>query len=182
MKIVDLAPRPDLCEGVARLLVEGFRQRTDAYARIETARKEVAQSLAPDRISRVALDGESPIGWIGGLVLGAYDGRVWELHPLVVDPAWRGQGVGRALVEDLERLVAERGALTLYLGTDDERSETTLADANLYDDLPEKLRTIRNLKGHPYEFYAKLGFRIVGVLPDADGRGKPDIYMAKRIG
>jgi hypothetical protein len=23
---------------------------------------------------------------------------------------------------------------------------------------------------------------IIGVLPDANGRGKPDIYMAKRVG
>jgi len=26
-----------------------------------------------------------------------------------------------------------------------------------------------------------MGFEIIGVLPDADGFGKPDIFMAKRI-
>jgi aminoglycoside 6'-N-acetyltransferase I len=38
-----------------------------------------------------------------------------------------------------------------------------------------------NLRGHPYAFYQKIGFVIVGVMPDANGLGKPDIYMAKRI-
>ncbi len=41
---------------------------------------------------------------------------------------------------------------------------------------------IQNLRGHPYGFYEKQGFVIVGVMPDANGPGKPDILMAKRIG
>ncbi len=40
---------------------------------------------------------------------------------------------------------------------------------------------IRNLHGHPYEFYLKNGFSIVGAVPDANGYGKPDIIMAKRV-
>jgi aminoglycoside 6'-N-acetyltransferase I len=34
---------------------------------------------------------------------------------------------------------------------------------------------------HPYEFYQKLGYVIVGVIPDANGPGKPDILMAKSL-
>lgn len=34
----------------------------------------------------------------------------------------------------------------------------------------------------PYEFYQKLGYAIIGVVPDANGLGKPDILMAKRVG
>ena len=44
----------------------------------------------------------------------------------------------------------------------------------------EHLARIENLRGHPYEFYQRLGFSIVGAMPDANGFGKPDIYMAKR--
>ncbi|MQC25305.1 MAG: N-acetyltransferase, partial [Chloroflexi bacterium] len=35
--------------------------------------------------------------------------------------------------------------------------------------------------GHPFEFYQRCGFVLVGMLPDANGPGRPDIYMAKRV-
>jgi aminoglycoside 6'-N-acetyltransferase I len=58
---------------------------------------------------------------------------------------------------------------------------TTLAGVNLYPNVFEHIATIKNLHGHPYEFYQKCGFVIVGVVPDANGPGKPDIYMAKPV-
>lgn len=47
-----------------------------------------------------ALDDGQLLGWIGGLP--QYDGRVWELHPLVVRPERRLQGIGRALAASFE--------------------------------------------------------------------------------
>ena len=44
-----------------------------------------------------------------------------------------------------------------------------------------KIGGIQNYSGHPYEFYQKCGYQIVGVLPDVNGPGKPDIFMAKRL-
>ncbi|EPU1074472.1 aminoglycoside N-acetyltransferase AAC(6')-Ia, partial [Klebsiella pneumoniae] len=41
--------------------------------------------------------------------------------------------------------------------------------------------TIKNIKNHPYEFYQKCGYSIVGVIPDANGKRKPDIWMWKKI-
>ncbi len=182
MKIIDLQSNDEIAiRQVAILLVEGFKEHwPDAWPDLESALQEVHESFEPDRISRIAIDeSETVLGWIGGIR--QYDGNVWELHPLVVKPGYQRQGIGRALVTDLEERVRERGGLTLWLGTDDEDGMTTLAGVNLYPNVWDHLAQIKNLRGHPYEFYQKLGFVIVGVMPDANGPGKPDIYMAKRV-
>ncbi len=41
---------------------------------------------------------------------------------------------------------------------------------------------IEDLGGHPFAFYRRLGYAVVGVLPDANGYGKPDSLIAKRVG
>ena len=61
------------------------------------------------------------------------------------------------------------------------KAGTTLANTNLFDDLYSKIKNIRNLERHPYEFYQKIGYQIVGVIPDANGLGKPDIWLAKSL-
>lgn len=58
---------------------------------------------------------------------------------------------------------------------------TTLAGVDLYPNVLEHLAQIRNLRRHPYEFYQKLGFVLADVMPNANGRGKPDIFLAKRV-
>ncbi len=67
------------------------------------------------------------------------------------------------------------------LGTDDEKGLTNLYGVDLYPDVLANLANILNQKGHPFEFYEKMGFVVVGVMPDANDFGKPDIFMAKRI-
>jgi len=172
---------PDLLEQAAVLLRDAFRNRTRDWQDLDSARQEVLASLSPDRVSRVALNAWGRVlGWIGGIPM--YGGVVWELHPLVVAELHRRQGIGRALVQDLERLLETRGALTLWLGSDDENDETSVSDVDLYADIPGAIRGLKKLRGdHPYEFYLRLGFRVTGVMPDANGRGKPDIFFAKRI-
>jgi aminoglycoside 6'-N-acetyltransferase I len=58
---------------------------------------------------------------------------------------------------------------------------TSLAHTDLYTDTFQKLRSIENRKRHPIGFYQKMGFKVMGVCPDANGPGKPDIFMAKRL-
>ena len=172
----------DLVREAAAMLVREFAEHwPKAWPSIGPAIDDVREVLGPGRICRAALSDESGhlTGWIAGTP--TYDGHVWELHPLVVSGEWRGRGIGAALVEDLARLARERGGLTLWVGSDDEDDMTSLAGVDLYDGLFDRLRGIRNLKGHPYEFYQKLGFSIVGAIPDANGYGKPDILLAKRL-
>lgn len=167
---------------IAELLVMGFEEGwPEAWPTIEAAMAEVKDSLGEGRISRVAV-GESAevLGWIAGIR--EYRGMSWELHPLVVHPDHQRQDIGTRLVRDFEAQVRLRGGVTIYLGTDDESGMTSLGGVELYPNVLEKIPTIKNLRDHPYEFYEKQGFEIVGLIPDANGFGKPDILMAKRLG
>lgn len=182
VQIVDLLASDDpKIQQVARLLVEGFKQHSpDAWSDINAALLEVQASFGGDRISRIAVgDNGEVLGWIGGIR--QYDGNVWELHPLVVKAEFSRQGIGRSLVADLAAAAKNRGGIVLWVGTDDEDNQTTLSGIDLYPNVWEHIAQIRNLRGHPYEFYQKMGFAIVGVMPDANGIGKPDIFMAKRL-
>lgn len=147
---------------------------------MEAAQREVAEALQPGKINRIAVNKDGFVmGWIGGIP--QYQGKTWELHPLVVHPRHRGKGVGAALVADFELHVKRRGGITIYLGSDDEDDMTTLSKRDLYPNIFGHIADIKNLRRHPYEFYQKCGFVIVGVIPDANGVGKPDIIMAKRV-
>ena len=182
VKIITLSPDDERAiKQVAALLIEGFKAHApNAWPNMAAALEEVQESFGKDRISRIALDQSGEIvGWIGGL--SHYDGNVWEIHPLVVKPSRQGGGIGRRLVRDFEYLVRKRGGLTIWVATDDEDNMTTLAGVDLYPNILDHLAQIRNLRRHPYEFYQKLGFVIAGVMPDANGRGKPDIFLAKRV-
>ncbi len=166
----------------AALLVEAFKKHwPNAWPDVEQALQEVYESFQAERISRVAVDEDGVVlGWIGGI--SEYDGHTWELHPLAVRPDCQGQGIGRALVNDLQEQIRERGGCTIMLGSDDEDDMTSLAGVDLYPNVLEHAAKIKNLRGHPFEFYQKVGFVVVGVIPDANGPGKPDIMMAKRVG
>ncbi len=180
MHLCDLRPDDEFAiQQAARLLVEGFAEHwPNGWPTLEAALEEVHETLAEGNLNRIAVEGDVVLGWVGAQPQYEY---AWELHPLVVRADQRGKGIGRALVEDLEAQVAARGVLTLYLGTDDEDDMTSLSGVDLYTDLWGHIARIQNLKGHPYSFYQKLGYTIVGVVPDANGPGKPDIMMAKRL-
>ena len=170
-----------LIRQAAQLLVDAFREHwPDAWPTYEEGLEEVHEMLERERICRVAVDEQGNLlGMIGGIP--GYDGNVWELHPLAVQPSLQGQGIGRALVEDLEQQVRLKGGLTITLGSDDEDNMTSLSNVDLYQNLWDKIRELRNYKNHPFTFYLKLGYVITGVVPDANGVGKPDILMAKKV-
>jgi aminoglycoside 6'-N-acetyltransferase I len=182
MQIIDLTESDaGRIERIAALLIDGFSDTgSKSWRGRDEALLSVRESLQEGRMSRVALDKSGKtVGWIAGRAM--YQGRVWELHPLVVRRDCRGQGAGRALVKDFEEQVRFRGGSTIYLGTDDENNRTTLGGVDLYPDPLGAVACIQNLGHHPFGFYRKVGFVIVGVLPDANGFGKPDIFMAKRV-
>jgi len=82
----------------------------------------------------------------------------------------------------LEARAAQEGFLAIHLGTDDEVGGASLYGADLFPDTLAKLAAITpTALGHPFYFYRKLGFEPVGLIPDANGFGKPDLLMSKRL-
>ena len=179
MNIADLATQSELIrEQAAALLVEGFDEPR-GWPSLDLAREEVS-SVLRDGFARATVDGDTLLGWVGGLP--EYAGRVWELHPMVVRRDYRRRSVGRALVDAFEAEACRRGALTATLGTDDDSGMTSLADIDLYEDIARHIAELHDLgRSHPFLFYRKLGYVVTGVMPDANGRGRPDIYMSKRL-
>ena len=164
-------------EQAADILHRALAHMKSAYSP-EEAVEEVAKFDDEDRNAFAALDDGKVIGWIG--VTFVYD-YSWELHPLVVDPQNQKSGIGSALIAHLEDYARQDGVLNLYLATDDDYGGTNLSGIDLFPDPLAKLAAIEPVKGHPFTFYRKLGFSIVGILPDGNGFGQPDIMMAKRI-
>jgi len=147
---------------------------------LQDALAEINGLLVPENTLLAAVENDIVIGWGG--ILPEYNGKVFEIHPLVVRSDRRRQGIGRAIVTALEDEARKQGGLTIYAGADDERGdgETSLANVDLYDDLPEKIKSF-SPGTHQSGFYLKLGYKIIGVMPDANGVGKPDIYLGKRL-
>lgn len=150
-------------------------------ASVAAARAEVLDSLGPERLSRVAVGEDGRVlGWYGGIR--EYDGRVWELHPMAVRPDHQRRGIGRMLMADFEAQVRERGGSTAVLVTDDVDGATTAHGLDLYPEIWRHIRDLQVLADHPVGFYQRCGYVVYGLLPDASGRGKPGILMAKRLG
>lgn len=145
----------------------------------KTAAQEVDACLADERVALMAMMDNQLVGFVGAMP--QYGTTGWELHPLVVAPDYQGNHIGALLLNALEQALIERGAVTVYLGSDDEEGKTSLANVDLYEDTFAKIRDVQNIAHHPYEFYQKQGYQIVGVIPDANGIGKPDIWLAKRL-
>lgn len=145
----------------------------------QAAREELEELLASGGCLLAALEDGVTVG-LGGLLPPDYDGRVWELHPLAVEVSRQGRGIGRALVTALEDTARARGGLLMRLGADDERGETSLSHTDLFDNLPCRLASFDPGR-HASAFYMKLGYQVIGVVPDANGPGKPDILLGKRL-
>lgn len=158
----------------AELLAESFPQ---SYS--DCAEEEMYRILEDERIAIMAVEDDLLLGFVGAIP--QYSTTGWELHPIVVRKSHQFKGVGSLLIKELEREVKNRGGITIYLGTDDEFDKTSLSKTDLFEDTFVKIESITNYNKHPYEFYIKMGYRIVGVIPDANGFGKPDIWMAKRV-
>ena len=177
MSLVDLSPdHPELLEQAAALL---HARMPEGWPDLEAARAAVWEALDPARLARAVVRGGVVLAWAGANE--RYTDHVWEIHPLVVRADSERQGHGRRLVRDLEEQVRALGIHTMFVGSDDELGLTSLAGVDLYPDVIGHLARLQNLADHPLGFYQRLGYAVIGVMPDASGFGRHDIYLARRL-
>ena len=151
----------------------------DGWPSLTDAMEEINDLLdgGPDALLLAAVDQGEVVGWAG--LLPGY-GKMFEFHPLVVRGDRQRKGIGTLLLHEVMRAAKEKDGLTLLAGSGDEDGETSLANLDLYEDLPGHIAQFEP-GTHQTAFYMKHGFKVVGVVPDAYGFGKPDIQMAIRL-
>lgn len=182
VRIIDLNPTDQrLIDALAELSVAASQVHLPAWlTNLEDAHEEIGDALNPDKVVRVLMDGDEPAGWVAA---GPMWGRVWELHPLLVDPRRHRRGLGTRLVRDIERFATAAGALTMYLGTSDMTRATSLSGIDLYDDPISAMASFQVLDthGHPASFWLRAGYSLVGVTPDAEAEGQPSLQFARSL-
>ena len=95
---------------------------------------------------------------------------------------YKGKGYGKILLTELENIAYEKGIIGIMAGSDDQNFKTSLSDKDITENnIFEEIKNIKNYDNHPYEFYKKCGYSIVGIIPNANGVNKPDIWLWKDI-
>ena len=119
------------------------------------------------------------IGWAG--IRPMYE-KTWELHPMLIKKEYQGKSYGRMLLKEIERMAYLNGIIGLVAGSDDETNSTSLSEKEINGkNIFEEIKNIKNYKNHPFEFYKKCGYNIIGIIPNANGQNKPDIWLWKDI-
>jgi len=179
-KICKINESENIKEQAAQILLETFPQ-VNMWPDLnkEEAAQTVNECTVDENIAIGIKIEDRLIGWIG--LRPMYE-KTWELHPLAVIPEFQNKGCGRILINELEKIAQEKGIIGIAAGSDDETDKTSLSEKEITgDNIFEEIKNIKNYKNHPFEFYIKCGFSIVGVIPNANGPNKPDIWLWKDI-
>ena len=151
----------------------------DAWTDMESALVEVNECIVEPNICIGIKVGDDLAGWVG---LRPMYPITWELHPMVVKKEFQGKGLGKLLLNELENIARGNNIIGIFAGSDDETNSTSLSNKKITgENIFEEISNIKNYKNHPYEFYKKCGYNIVGIIPNANGNNKPDIWLWKDI-
>lgn len=164
----------------AEILLETFKKanmwptldKEEAFATVE-------ESVSEEKICIGIKVDNQLIGWTG--LIPMYE-KTWELHPIAVKNEFQGKGYGKILLNELEKTARQKGIIGIFAGSDDETGKTSLSEKEITGkNIFDEIRNIKNYKNHPYEFYIKCGYSIIGMIPNANGANKPDIWLWKDI-
>jgi len=149
----------------------------DGWPTVDSARKEIRGLLQDACCFLVAQQESRVVGLVAAL--SQYRGHVWELHPLAVAPDSRMLGTGAALVDELENEARRKGVQVILLGADDIDESTAIGGKQVFPGVLDWAKSIDSTPAHAVGFYMRLGYEVCGVVPCANGPGKPDILMVK---
>ena len=140
---------------------------------------EVRECIEKPNICLGIKTGNELIGWGG--IRPMYE-KTWELHPMVIKKEYQRKSYGRLLLTEIENVANLNGIIGLEAGSDDETNSTSLSEKEINgENIFEEIKNIKNYKNHPFEFYEKCGYTIIGIIPNANGQNKPDIWLWKDI-
>ncbi|MGA2473200.1 MAG: GNAT family N-acetyltransferase [Acidimicrobiales bacterium] len=155
---VTVRPEPYGDEGPRWVVAQAEAELVTRYGRLDAGERGLTAAMFEPPtgaflVARAGGDGP-PVGGVG---LRALDPKTGEVRRLWVDPAWRGRGIGRALMGTLEDAARALGLPDLLLATGDRQPEAVA-------------------------LYGATGWERLHV--DADGRSLPagHIRLAKFVG
>ena len=176
----DIKESEDFQRKAAEILYKTFiGLGKDAWPDLESAIIEVNECIIEPNICIGIMIENELIGWVG---LRPMYSVTWELHPMVIKKEFQGKRFGKILLDELERIARKREIIGIFAGSDDETNSTSLSETDLTgENIFNEILNIKNRKKHPYEFYKKCGYSIIGIIPNANGIKKPDILLWKDI-
>ncbi|ERF93761.1 hypothetical protein SEEHRA23_06155 [Salmonella enterica subsp. enterica serovar Heidelberg str. SARA33] len=85
----------------ARILTKSFLDiGNNSWPDMKSATKEVEECIEKPNICLGIHENEKLLGWIG---LRPMYKLTWELHPLVISTQYQNKGIGRLLINELEK-------------------------------------------------------------------------------
>lgn len=177
---MNIEDNQDYQNAAAEILSSTFNNLGNtSWPTFESAISEVKECIEKPNICIGIMFNDILVGWVG---LRPMYKNTWELHPLVIKTDYQGKGIGKLLLSEIEKVAKKQGIIGIALGTDDEYNKTSLSSIKITkDNIFESIHNIKNVNHHPYEFYQKNGYFIVGIIPNANGKNKPDIWMWKSL-
>jgi len=82
---------------------------------------------------------------IAGSVIGAWDGWRGNIYRLAVSPEYRRRGIARALVQEVERELAARGARRFAAVVEGNHPWAVEFWSSIYEREPNQLRYVKNI-------------------------------------
>lgn len=149
---------PEDVEAVRRM-AEGtnFFRQDEVDIAVELVQDRLDQGDASEYFFIFAEEDGKTVGYTCygpiGCTIGSYD-----LYWIIVDAVCQGQGLGRRLMDETERLVHERGGRSVYVET-----------SNRPQYLPTR------------HFYEKCGYVVEAILPDYYDAGDDKVILRKKV-